>query len=150
MVLGNGKILGIMFGGMFLVLGTASAGFYTYFKYSQKKIEELSGTIAAQIEEFKNAQQEAIIQQLQEDHQLLVESIKKIDEQQEVSKQQVEDLEGKFHKRTYYGERDIGKDAEAKSALVEKVINRGTKKVFLCLEKITGKDDETVENINCN
>ena len=134
-------------GGLILVLfGIAGAGFL-YFKYTQNQIQRLAQE--AQTYKLANEEQKLVINQMIEDQKLLASILENIKKEQDISKKELNDLENKFNKETYYGERDIGFVAENKPKLVENIINNATNQALRCMEQSTGKlIDE--QNINCN
>jgi predicted XRE-type DNA-binding protein len=124
--------------------GIVGAG-YLYFNFSQKKLAQI--TMEAQTLRLATEEQNAVIQQLQKDQVLIAELLRQANEANEISRKKVSDLEEKFTKKTWYGERDIGFVAENKPELVKKAINKATIDALRCMEQATGKE---YENLDCN
>ena len=77
-------------------------------------------------------EQVVLMNKMQNDIKVIQETNKQLAEQNERQKQDVANLANKFNKR------DIGVLAAEKPAVVEKLINRGTKNVMRCLELASG------------
>lgn len=116
-----------------------------YFNYSQKKLAQLA--LESQTRQLAIEQQSAVIKQLQEDQAKIVELIDNVSYQQSESARRVVNLEERFRKQTYFGERDIGFIAENKPNLVQKVINNATTNALRCIEAATGIEHE---NLDCD
>jgi cytoskeletal protein RodZ len=85
--------------------------------------------------------QSELIESMQKDIKLIQETNKQLAEQYEKQKKDVETLSSKFSKR------DFGALAAEKPAVVEKLVNRGTKNVMRCLELASGAPlNETEKN----
>lgn len=94
-----------------------------------------------------NEQQKAFSQK-EEELQTIVVTYKKQKEQTAILIDDIEKLQNKFNKVKADGrKRDIGNLLLYKSGLVEKIINKGTWKVFRCFEDISTNE---IDNNDCD
>jgi len=108
--------------------------------YVQKLRSDLAVSEAnnAKLEDAVDEQQKAI-ESLKAD--VLAKEIvtAQLKEREKQSKKEIENLENKFEKVKKDGtKRDIGKTSVKKPGLVEKIINKGTKDAYRCIEIETG------------
>ena len=80
----------------------------------------------------------AALNQLQEDIKKVQQVTNTLNEKIAEANASVSKLDDKFNKNSSGKARDIGKDAEAKPEVVEKIINRATKDAIRCGELLTG------------
>jgi|LUMJ01.1.fsa_nt_gb hypothetical protein len=122
---------------LLVVLMAASGGFYWYYQDTQKRIAILHENNAKL--ELSVETQKATLKQQAKDialaHDLATETQKKFEE----SRQQVEDLRGKFNKVSkLLGQRDIGKLAVVKPRPIARIITKGTVDSLRCFELLSG------------
>ena len=119
------------------LLLTIVGGAVLYFKTTQSKIESQASELASA--NIIIEQQQHIISQQAEDYarqKILNEELRK---KFIASRNQVEILRRKFNKTNkLIGQRDIGKLAEAKPKLIEKIVNNGTADALRCMEIASG------------
>jgi chromosome segregation ATPase len=117
---------------------TLAVGAYLYHVVTQRKIENLEHenhnlrqTVAVQKE--KLFKQDA-------DYKTVIDKLKKYNKEVESLKVQNKELEDKLY-REREGKKSLEELARKKSQLVEKAVNRGTKKVLDCFENITNNKE---------
>ena len=117
-------------GALLIVIAVMSAGFYLYYKDSQKKIAVLTEN-AAKAELAVETQKETIMamnESINKQAQLVGDLTSKLSEAEDGYKK----LSSKLRRH------DLEELSRAKPTLMEKKINRGTKRLIIELEEISG------------
>jgi len=127
------KLAGIMF----ILMLAMGGGAYWYYTDTQERMRVLAEN-NAKLEIAVQTQQQAIEQQKKDIAAVNAEK-NALNAEFQASRQQVEDLRGKFNKTSkLLGQRDIGERAIAKPGLIEKVISKGSNNVMRCFEILSG------------
>lgn len=117
------------------IVGIAGGAWF-YVQNLQSKLD-LAAERQARTMDVVNAQ-EAVMKQLQNDIKKVQEVTNTLNQKIAEANKSVSNLNDKFDKNSSGKARDIGKDAEAKPEVVEKIINRATKDAIRCGELLTG------------
>jgi len=120
-----------------LILGAVGEVGYLYYTDTQERLVAAANENAVmKIQETLQAQ---TIEKLNKDIVRSRETLVKLRNEFGKFRRDYEILEGKFNKRSRnFGTRDIGKLAEVKPSLIERIINNATKKVLRCFEIASG------------
>ena len=117
------------------IIGIAGGAWF-YVQNLQSKLD-LAAERQARTMDVVNSQV-AALNQLQEDIKKVQQVTNTLNEKIAEANASVSKLDDKFNKNSSGKARDIGKDAEAKPEVVEKIINRATKDAIRCGELLTG------------
>ena len=126
---------------LYLILALLLAGIvgiaYWYYNDTQSRLQAAAEKNA--ILTIAKEQQEAAIIKLNEDIKRSQEIVAALNEQFTDLRKDYDDLKDRFNKNSInFGTRDIGKLAENKPKLIERVINKATKNVLRCFELAAG------------
>jgi hypothetical protein len=131
-----GGVKGAIMGGLVIVLLLGGGAFYLYYKTSQATILSLYKDVATAEantervkDEIKGLNQSIRLletQQVNDQKKMLV-----LADKARIARGEVEELKAKFK------EHDLGRLSSAKPGLIERIINRGTKKVWTDFESLT-------------
>jgi|TARA_B110000495_G_scaffold201940_1_gene220631 septal ring factor EnvC (AmiA/AmiB activator) len=141
---GKLKVYLIMFGAFAMFAGVA----YWYYLDTQKQLKGYAQN-QAKLEIGIDLQRKQTVNLLA-DIQLMNTALVELNEDFVESRKQVRELEKTFTQKKNGEARDFGKLAEAKSGLVEKIINSGTVNVLRCFELLSGATPTEKENENEN
>ena len=120
-----------------LILGAVGGVGYLYYTDTQERLVAAANENAAM--KIQGTLQAQTIEKLNEDIVRSRETLVKLRNEFGKFRRDYEILENKFNKRSKnFGTRDIGKLAEVKPALIERIINNATKKVLRCFEIASG------------
>ena len=115
-----------------LITGIAGAGMYVMKLRSDNAILK-----ANQIKlESAVADQQQLIENQKKDFEEILSANKKMNELVSVLKKDLEDLDKRFNKKN----RDVGKLAIAKTKVIEKITNNGSKNANRCIEIASGAE----------
>ena len=120
-----------------LITGIAGAGMYVMKLRSDNAILEAN---QVQLEQAVSTQKQ-LIENQQKDFTEILEANKKMNELVGNLKKDMDDLDKRFNKNN----RDIGKLAFEKPAVVERLINKGTVKASRCIEIASGSPLTEIE-----
>ena len=126
---------------LYLILALLLAGIvgiaYWYYNDSQNKLQLAAEKNA--VLTITNQNKELAIAKLNEDIKRSQEIVAALNEQFIDLRKDYDDLKDRFTKNSVnFGTRDIGKLAENKPKLIERVINKATKNVLRCFELAAG------------
>lgn len=126
-----------------LTIVVAGGGLYIKAKYDDyQTLKENNAGLTVAV----NEQKQALVQK-EADFAYIKESFTKQKEYTNALTNDMKELQNKFNKAKADGsKRDIGNLLLNKSGLVEKIINKGTRKVFKCFEELSKNE----ANNNCN
>lgn len=127
------KLTGIML----IVMGVMIAGFYWYYKDSQKQIaimHENNAKLTVAVESQRLA-----IEQTQKDLKAITKEKALVEMEFSRTRKAVSDMQTKFNKVSkLLGARDLGRLAVARPNSMRKIINKGSKEMFRCFEIASG------------
>ena len=115
-----------------LITGIAGAGMYVMKLRSDNAILKANQMI---LEEAVSSQKELIANQ-KKDFQEILDANNKMNELVSVLKKDLDDLDKRFNKKN----RDVGKLAIAKTKVIEKITNNGSKNANRCIEIASGAE----------
>ena len=135
---------------LYLILALLLAGIvgiaYWYYNDTQSKLQLAAERNA--VLTITNLNKELAIAKLTEDIKRSQEIVAALNEKFTYLRKDYDDLKNRFTKNSVnFGTRDIGKLAEVKPKLIERVINKATKNVLRCFE-ILGGSPLTEKEIN--
>ena len=113
-----------------LITGIAGAGMYVMKLRSDNAILKAN---QMKLEEAVSSQKELIANQ-KKDFQEILDANNKMNELESVLKKDLDDLDKRFNKKN----RDVGKLAIAKTKVIEKITNNGSKNANRCIEIASG------------
>ena len=120
-----------------LILGAVGGVGYLYYTDTQERLVAAANENAAM--KIQGTLQAQTIEKLNKDIVRSRETLVRLRDEFGKFRRDYEILENKFNKRSKnFGTRDIGKLAEVKPALIERIINNATKKVLRCFEIASG------------
>ena len=120
-----------------LILGAVEGAGYLYYTDTQKRLVAAANENAAM--KVQERLQTQTIEKLNEDIVRSGEALAKLRDEFGKFRRDYEILQEKFNKRSInFGTRDIGKLAEVKPTLIERVINNATKNALRCFEIASG------------
>ena len=120
-----------------LILGAVGGAGYLYYTDTQKRLVAAANENAAM--KVQERLQTQTIEKLNEDIVRSGEALAKLRDEFGKFRRDYEILQEKFNKRSInFGTRDIGKLAEVKPTLIERVINNATKNALRCFEIASG------------
>lgn len=135
---------------LYLIAGAAVSALalaaYVYYTDTQNRLQMFASN--QKVLEISVDQQRETITEMTEDIQRLLATIANLNQDFADSRETVRELERKFNQSANGSERDFGKLAAEKPALVEKIVNSGTQDVFRCFELLSGDpaDLEELDN----
>ena len=137
---------------MFAAFATFAGVAYWYYQDTQKALQTYAQNQAT-LETSLLLQRQAT-ESLQRDIVVMQSTITQLNDAFAQSRQRVNELESKFNTSANGDARDIGELAEQKPALVERVINNGTRDVNRCIELLSGavptqEDYNNEELVDC-
>ena len=131
-----GGIKGAIMGGLVIALLVGGGAFYLYYTTSQTTIQSLYKDVATaeantervkdEIKGLNSSIRLLESQQVEDQKKMLV-----LADKARIARGEVEELKSKFKKH------DLGRLSSAKPGLIERIINRGTKKVWTDFETLT-------------
>ena len=115
-----------------MVAGLAGAGAYVF------KLRADNATLKANAIKLESAisDQKQLIENQQKDFKEILDANKKMNELVNVLKKDLEDLDKRFNKKN----RDVGKLAIAKTKVIERITNNGSKNANRCIEIASGAE----------
>ena len=120
-----------------LILGAVGGVGYLYYTDTQERLVAAANENATM--KIQGTLQAQTIEKLNKDIVRSRETLVRLRDEFGKFRRDYEILENKFNKRSKnFGTRDIGKLAEVKPALIERIINNATKKVLRCFEIASG------------
>lgn len=120
-----------------LILGAVGGVGYLYYTDTQERLVAAANENAAM--KIQESLQTQTIEKLNEDIVRSGEALAKLRDEFGKFRRDYEILQDKFNKRSInFGTRDIGKLAEVKPTLIERVINNATKNALRCFEIASG------------
>lgn len=120
-----------------LILGAVGGVGYLYYTDTQERLVAAANENAAM--KIQEKLQTQTIEKLNEDIVRSRETLAKLRDEFGKFRRDYEILVDKFNKRSInFGTRDIGKLAEVKPTLIERIINNATKNVLRCFEIASG------------
>ena len=118
-------------------MGIGAGGGYMYYQDSQQ--EKAALIAVAAVRDTKIALQAEAIAQADADRAKIQQVMNNLNQRFEESQKDYDNLVGRFGKLSAnFGTRDIGKLAENKPKLVERVISRASARVLRCFEILSG------------
>ena len=122
---------------LIVIMSIGGGGGYMYYQNSQ---QEKSVLIAeAAVRDTKIALQNEALAQAKADRAKIEQVVYKLNQRFAKSQKDYDNLVGRFGKLSAnFGTRDIGKLAENKPKLIERVISRASAKVLRCFEILSG------------
>jgi len=122
---------------LIVIMGIGGGGGYMYYQGSQQEKAVLIA--AAAVRDTKIALQEEAIAQAEADREKIQQVVNNLNQKFAQSQKDYDNLVGRFGKLSAnFGTRDIGKLAENKPKLIERVISRASARVLRCFEILSG------------
>ena len=137
---------------MFAAFATFAGVAYWYYQDTQKALQAYAQNQAT-LETSLQLQRQAT-ESLQRDIVVMQSTITELNDAFAQSRQRVNELENKFNTSANGDARDLGAIAEQKPALIQRVINNGTKEAGRCIELLsvatpTEEDYNNEELVDC-
>lgn len=137
---------------MFAAFATFAGVAYWYYQDTQKALQAYAQNQAT-LETSLQLQRQAT-ESLQRDIVVMQSTITELNDAFAQSRQRVNELENKFNTSANGDARDLGAIAEQKPALIQRVINNGTKEAGRCIELLSGatpteEDYNNEELVDC-
>ena len=122
---------------LIVIMGIGGGGSYMYYQNSQQEKAVLIAEAA--VRDTKIALQNEAIAQADRDREKIQQVVDNLNQRFAQSQKDYDNLVGRFGKLSAnFGTRDIGKLAENKPKLIERVISRASAKVLRCFEILSG------------
>jgi len=122
---------------MVLIMLAGAGGGFVYVKTLKSDLAISEANNAKLVESVES--QKAVIEQQAKDFKAILAANKELEDKNRVLQAEFKALDQRFNKINGKGEvRDIGKLAEEKAKLVERVINKATNKAMRCVEIAMG------------
>ena len=122
---------------LIVIMSIGGGGGYMYYQGSQQEKAVLIA--AAAVRDTKIALQEEAIAQAEADREKIQQVVNNLNQKFAQSQKDYDNLVGRFGKLSAnFGTRDIGKLAENKPKLIERVISRASARVLRCFEILSG------------
>ena len=122
---------------MVLILLAGAGGGFVYVKTLQSDLATSEANNAKLQDSV--AEQKAVIEQQAKDFKAILVANKELEDQNRVLNTELKNLDDKFNKVNASGEkRDLGKLAEQRTKVIEKVINKATDNAMRCVEIAMG------------
>lgn len=122
---------------LIVIMGIGGGGGYMYYQGSQQ--EKATLIAEAAVRDTKIALQNEAIAQAVRDREKIQQVVNNLNQRFAQSQKDYDNLVGRFGKLSAnFGTRDLGKLAENKPKLIERVISRASARVLRCFEILSG------------